>query len=155
MTYRTRLIAAAAVAAAAVPFVLAAGGQAQQPTGRTLSLKISGTNVSAVDVPPLMRSRKATGLPGDMVIAISQVSGAATGRRYLHCTVVAKGPSIEKGTFSCMGSYVLADGTIEVAGVVRLDRDATVAVTGGTGAYVGARGTLSSSTAGTDVLALQ
>ena len=45
---------------------------------------------------------------------------------------------------------MLADGTIDAAGVVRLDKPSTLAVTGGTGAYAGAHGTMS----GIDTLTL-
>jgi hypothetical protein len=155
MTHRTRLIAAAATAAAAAtPLVLAAGGHAQAPTGRTLTLQVSDTKISTVDVPPLIHSRKSPETPGDEVIGVSKVSGTASGRLYLHCTVVVKGASVERATYSCAGTYVLADGTIDAAGVVRLDKPATAAITGGTGAYAGARGTLSTTPSGTDTLTL-
>jgi hypothetical protein len=53
-------------------------------------------------------------------------------------------------------TYDLANGMITAAGVGRIGGRApiTVAVTGGTGAYAGARGTLTSSN-GTDTLTLQ
>ncbi len=51
---------------------------------------------------------------------------------------------------------MLSNGTIVAAGVARIGGSApvTVAVTGGTGAYAGARGTLTSSN-GRDTLTLQ
>src|SRR5262245_60350114 len=128
MTNRTRLIAAAgAAAAAATPLVLAAGGHAQAPTGRTLTLQVSDTKISTVDVPPLIRNRKSPETVGDQVIGVSKVAGSAGGRLYLRCTVVVKGASVARATYSCAGTYVLADGTIDAAGVVRLDKPSTVA----------------------------
>jgi hypothetical protein len=52
-------------------------------------------------------------------------------------------------------TYDLANGTITAAGVGRIGGSApiTVVVTGGTGAYAGARGTLTSK-AGTDTVTL-
>ena len=53
-------------------------------------------------------------------------------------------PSPEQALYACQVTYVLARGTITAAGVVRLSGTATAAITGGTGAYAGARGTLTS-----------
>ena len=52
-------------------------------------------------------------------------------------------------------TYTLANGTITAAGVGRIGASGpvTVAVTGGTGAYAGARGTLTSQS-GSDTLTL-
>ena len=56
----------------------------------------------------------------------------------------------------CQATYALSNGTVVAAGVARIGGSApvTVAVTGGTGAYAGARGTLTSSN-GRDTLTLQ
>jgi hypothetical protein len=67
---------------------------------------------------------------------------------------VRQGKSIARATYSCLGTYVLRDGTITAAGVLRLDQPSDVAVTGGTGAFAGARGTLHNTPAGTDTLTL-
>jgi hypothetical protein len=88
------------------------------------------------------------------VIGVSKVSGGDSGRLYLHCTVVRKGASVARATYSCLGTYVLRDGTITAAGVVRLDRASDVAVTGGTGAFAGTRGTLHTTPDGTNTLTL-
>ena len=131
-------------------------GQAQQPAGQTVVLRNSAIKIADVDVPPLVRSKRSPETPGDEVIVTSKVAGAATGSRYLFCAAAKQGPSIEKALYSCQVTYALADGTITAAGVGRIGASApvTVAVTGGTGSYAGARGTLTSKS-GTDTLTLQ
>jgi hypothetical protein len=85
----------------------------------------------------------------------SRVAGAASGSRYLLCAAAKQGASIETALYSCQVTYTLANGTITAAGVARIGASApvTVAVTGGTGAYAGARGTLTSQS-GSDTLTL-
>jgi hypothetical protein len=151
MKNRTLLAVAAAAALAALPV---ARGHAQAPAARTLTLHVTGTKVHGVDVPPLIRSKRSPETPGDEVIGVSKVSGADSGRLYLHCTVVRRGRSVALATYSCLGTYVLRDGTISAAGVVRLDKPSDVAVSGGTGAFAGVRGVLHTTPDGTDTLTL-
>jgi hypothetical protein len=158
MSYRNRKAVALLASAAAVTttaLVLTAGGQAQQPSGQTLVLQNAQIKLATVDVPPLVRSKRSPETPGDEVIATSKISGAATGGRYLFCAAAKQGASIEKALYSCQVTYSLANGTITAAGVGRIGASApiTVAVTGGTGAYASARGTLTSSN-GKDTLTL-
>ena len=144
MSHRIRIAAAALAlgAAAATAVVVADGGRAQQPAGQTLVLKNSAMRIADVDLPPLVRSKRSPETPGDEVIVSSRIAGAATGSRYLLCAAAKQGPSIEKALYSCQVTYDLANGTITAAGVGRIGASApvTVAVTGGTGAYAGARG---------------
>jgi hypothetical protein len=159
MSYRIRNAAAAlvlsAAAATTAALVSTDGGQAQQPTGQTLVLKNSAMKLADVDMPPLVRSERSPETPGDEVIATSKVAGAASGSRYLFCAAAKQGASIEKALYSCQVTYTLANGTITAAGVGRIGASGpiTVAVTGGTGAYAGARGTLTSQS-GSDTLTL-
>jgi hypothetical protein len=158
MSYRNRKAAALLVSVAAITasaLVLTAGGQAQQPSGQTVVLQNSAMRLAEVDVPPLVRSKRSPATPGDEVIATSKVSGAATGARYLFCAAAKQGKSIETALYACQVTYTLANGTITAAGVARIGGSApvTVAVTGGTGAYAGARGTLTSAN-GKDTLTL-
>lgn len=147
------LITACGIAAVLAAVALAGGTLAHGASSKTLRLTITGTKISDVDVPPLVTSKTSPETPGDEVIAVSRVGGAATGRRYLVCTVTQTAPSVEKALYSCNVTYVLAGGTITADGVVRLDGSSTVAVTGGTGAFAAARGTLLAGQ-GADVLRL-
>jgi hypothetical protein len=159
MSHRNRTVAALLASAAAITttaLVLTAGGQAQQPAGQTLVLRNSAMKIANVDVPPLVRSKRSPETPGDEVIASSKVSGAASGARYLVCLAAKQGKSVETALYSCQVTYNLANGSITAAGVARIEPSPpiVVAVTGGTGAYAGARGTLTV-TADRDTLMLQ
>lgn len=147
------LIATATAAASLTVLLLAVGAQARESGAGSLRLNVTETKLSTVDVPPLITSKRSPETPGDEVIAVSKISGAATGHRYLTCAVTKTAPSIEKALYACQVTYTLANGTITAAGVVHLAGTTTAAITGGTGAYTGARGVLNSKP-GTDTLSL-
>ena len=148
------LTATAVTAAAATAAVLAAGGSAQAPGTRTLTFRETdrGSTFAAVDNPPRSRSRR--GFPtrfsaGD-TLAFSQPliqgSGPATGTLHATCTATTgRAQRFERVVFECHGTTTLPNGTITLEGAVRFgDEHAIIAVTGGTGAYTGARGTFTS-----------
>jgi hypothetical protein len=150
--------ALACAAAATTPALLiTTGGQAQQPAGQTLVLKNSALKIKGVDLPPLIRSKRSPETTGDELFATSTVSGGGTsGTRYLTCAAAKQGRSVETALYSCQVTYNLSGGTITAAAVARIGGSApvTAAITGGTGAYDAASGTLTSQ-AGTDTLALR
>lgn len=147
------LISACGIAAVLAALALAGGSFARGASTKTLRLTITATKISDVDVPPLVTSKASPETAGDEVIAVSRVRGAATGRRYLVCTATQTAPSIETALYSCHVTYVLAGGTITADGVVRLDGSSTAAVTGGTGVFAAAHGTLIAGP-GVDILRL-
>jgi hypothetical protein len=132
--------------AAAVALALVAGAQARPAGARTLKLHVTATRLSSVDVPPLVTSKTSPETPGDQVIAVSRISGADSGRRFLMCSVTQTAPSIEEALYSCQVTYVLSHGTITASGVVYLSsrKPVKAAITGGTGGYANVRGVLSS-----------
>jgi hypothetical protein len=134
------------IAVAAV-LVLAAGSQAQSPGDRTLALTLSEGKVAAVDQPPRHHGPHSPNSVGDTVIATGRLTGDRTGRFFLHCTALRPGRDLAKEPFLCHAAYVLTDGSINATGVIRLEdsRETHAAITGGTGAYAGARGTLTGS----------
>ncbi len=93
-----------------------------------------------------------TGRPGpsvgDLVVARDDVlreSGGPAGTFRQTCTLVDLGSSPLTGTFECAGSVALKDGTITMEGpFVPAAPEQAAAITGGTGAYAGARGSLKS-----------
>lgn len=134
------------------------------------SLTISSPAIWALERPAASRRRTSTsrGLRSSSS-GVSAGSGSeratkastvrrvtAGGSRYRFCAAAKQGPSVEKALYSCQVTYNLANGTITAAGAARIGAGGpiTVAVTGGTGAYAGARGTLTSK-ADTDTLTLQ
>jgi hypothetical protein len=147
-------VSATATATVALTVLLLAVGAQARPSGATsLQLIVTATKLSTVDVPPLITSKRSPETPGDEVIAVSKISGSATGHRYLSCAVTKTAPSIDKALYACQVTYTLARGTITAAGVVHLSGTATAAITGGTGAFTGARGVLNTKP-GTDTLTL-
>ncbi len=160
MKTHARYAAAALVCAAAATtpaLLITTGGQAQQPGGQTLVLKNSPLKIKGVDLPPLIRSKRSPETVGDELFATSKVSGGGvSGTRYLTCVVAKQGANVARALYSCQVTYNLSGGTITGAAVARVGGPApvTAAITGGTGAYDGAAGTLTSQ-GGTDTLALR
>lgn len=80
-------------------------------------------------------------LPGDSFIIWNALTGP--GLQVVYCVVSRQRPT---ETFLCMHTYVLKGGQIDAVGAydtgVSLGDVGTIAVVGGTGAYVGARGTV-------------
>jgi len=155
MRQRPVILAAAAGAAAAAAAVLAAGGSAQAPVARTLTFTETdrGSTFRVVDNPP--RSRRARqGFPtrvsaGDTIVIsqrLVQGSGPATGTIHVSCTATTgRAQRFDRAVFVCHATTTLPDGTIALEAALRFgDQGVTAAVTGGTGAYEGARGTFTS-----------
>jgi hypothetical protein len=137
----------AAVAALGVAVVIPSAGQSQAP--RTITLESHTKSVKVVDLPPRGKSSA-----GDLVMAISALrnaDGTRAGTEYLSCNLTGRARTFESANYQCSSTHKLRDGTITYAGHVRLaDREVTVAVTGGTGAYDGASGHLVNTSTGND-----
>ena len=149
------LIATAGAAAATTMAVLAAGGSAQAPGARTLTFRETdrGSTFRIVDNPPRSR-RTRQGFPtrasaGDTVSIsqrLVQGSGPASGTIHVSCTATTgRAQRFDRAVFACHATTTLPDGTIALEAALRFaDQRVTAAVTGGTGAYEGARGTFTS-----------
>jgi hypothetical protein len=128
--------------------LLAAGGGAQAPGERTFTLTIREGSEGFVDNPPQGSRRRPRISPGDEVVFTQRAFDAANARVgtvYAHCIAV-RGGTEARATFHCDGNYVLRDGAIAVSAAFRGSEggNLTIAVTGGTGAYEGARGSITS-----------
>jgi hypothetical protein len=81
---------------------------------------------------------------GDQVIlhdGLNRPDGSPAGSLQQACTMIAAGPSPMAGTFECIGSITLAEGTLTIAGPFSPGAPVQAsAVTGGTGAFRAARG---------------
>jgi hypothetical protein len=151
---RPRSLVAIAAAAGAIvsAAILAGGGTAQVPGPRTLTFNEvnKGSTFGVVDNPP--RSPRRQGFPtrasvGD-AIALSQPLADQAGQRagtiHVSCTATTPG-RFDKAAFVCHAMTRLRDGNIALEAAVRFaDNEVTGAITGGTGAYNGARGTFTS-----------
>jgi hypothetical protein len=150
---RLSFLTAAVAAAIAACVVLAPAGGAQTPGGRTLTFLDDtnhGTQAFVDNAPkshvPEPQSRRFRLSTGDTLYVRSPIlddeSGKRIGTAYSQFTVV-KGNSFANAVFRGHGTFRLHDGQIEADGVFRIaNATNTVAVLGGTGAYEGARGSL-------------
>jgi hypothetical protein len=104
------------------------------------SLQLAGTeaSLSFVDVEPKQASEGEPPTPGDSFLTSETLTraGEAFGTLYVQCTFVT--PDVNQ----CIATFDLPNGQITAQGVLRESPDFTVAVTGGTGAYFGATGTI-------------
>jgi hypothetical protein len=128
---RTRLSVAlgtSAAAALATAALMASAGSAQAPP---TTLHLVGTSQKSVGFAPKHAPR-----PGDRLGFGDRITGDDTGYDRGVCTIVGR-PQI-----LCTIQVQLSKGTLTVQGMLPERADRTpVAITGGTGAYDGARGT--------------
>ena len=140
-------VGSAAVVAGVTALIVGASASAQSPA--TLSFKElnKGSTFAFVDSAPMS---KAKGEPsaslGDRIVftnPLADVTGKRIGRLYLHCTVVVAARKASIAAFACEGLVVPGGGTLSVQAFLA-HAGATVrgTVTGGTGVYANARGTL-------------
>src|SRR4051794_9833071 len=138
----TALSLPAAAAAAAALFLIPGAGSAQQPGGeQTFKLVEPGKGASFkfVDVPP--RAKRNAPSPGDGFVfttPLKDPSGASAGTLTAQCTFTPKNRSV------CNGIFRLKNGLITGTTESSDSLTTVIAITGGTGAYEGARGTITS-----------
>jgi ABC-type transporter Mla subunit MlaD len=125
-----RLLAAAALAALAVTAVLATTGSART-TPKTLHLV--GTQQNSGGFMP-----SGAPVPGARLGQVDKITGGDSGTSDVVCTLIGK-----RGFALCNIEIQLKKGTITAQAMTNLTGAANppVAITGGTGAYDGARGT--------------
>ena len=151
---RLALLAALAATAVTVLAVLASSGGAQ--TGeRTIVLTQPAGGFETIDLtPPVTRRGSLSPSPGDHLLAAHRLVDATkrrAGRLELVCTAVYAAHSIFRTFYLCTGVAHLADGDLFLVARFRPPRPepaSTIrgALTGGTAAYAGARGTFTSTT---------
>jgi hypothetical protein len=137
---RVHLLIAVVLAALGGAAVLAvsAGGQAPPatPADFTVTTTQRERDTTYIDNPPRRRESA-----GDMFLGTGRITGAKTGTLEFACTVVSRRASV------CQGAASFSDGEVHVsARVAGESRTLRIAIVGGTGAYNGARGTLTSTT---------
>jgi hypothetical protein len=127
MTRITRSALAAGVAALATAGVIATSGSAQAPTGTSLHL-VSKQAKGGFTPPGRFRNGERFGF-------VQKISGDQSGISREVCTAVGN-------RALCTIQLQLSNGTLSAQGVVpQRAHNTPVAITGGTGAYNGARGT--------------
>jgi Dirigent-like protein len=151
-----RTIAVSLAAAGTIAAIAAANGSAQAPEGRTLTLyeKTKNSTFTLAQHRPKQQPRI-----GDHIVLglpLYNEAGAKQGVARATCSITGK-PSEGQLPLVCSGVFSLPDGDIAVLGRVVSPGVNRLAVVGGTGAYAGARGTLTSTdsaSGATDVLEL-
>jgi hypothetical protein len=159
MTRLTAIAAAATAAAGITGATIAASAGGQTSQGRTITLieNPKGASFGFVDNAPHTKfshegePRKLSS--GDLEIesiAVTDTQGNALGRFDAYCVLTRPGVP-RKHEEECTGTYRVKDGTLSAVGsfVGKDSDDFTAAITGGTGAYNAARGTLKSVAVGT------
>jgi hypothetical protein len=138
------LVVVAAIAAAAV-FVTTGG--AKRADEQTLTLIEGEAADYFVDNPPKSKGQTFRVSPGDLGVVrvpLYDEAGVRQGTAHVSC-VGTRGGTIDKAVFLCTGTFKLNDGTIGLSTVFVGQSDERIAaVTGGTGAYEGARGSITS-----------
>lgn len=146
-----RSVVVAVATAFALAALIAPTGGAQQPGERTLKVIEKEDTVAFADVAPRSPNRKDPSISaGDLNVftsTLSDESGRRLGRLDGACIAVRGGKTFQKARFQCTGTFTLHDGLIEVGvgfGASQSDDSVSLVITGGTGAYEGARGHVSS-----------
>ncbi|MDQ6777619.1 MAG: hypothetical protein M3071_15715 [Actinomycetota bacterium] len=132
-------VAAALASAVAVP----AFTTAQTSGGaRRITVQEKVVDVVKDDLPPKSESKVSL---GDRLITRQSLFDAnkkALGTLYTDCSGVGPTKPLFDATLECSATYRFNDGQVVTSGATRLSRGEPIPVTGGTGAYAGARGTV-------------
>ena len=129
------LIVLAAAAVLAVTLAAGSTGAASSGGGKRIAVFERATTDTLVDLPPAGDSL------GDTLTFANEVFDARTGKKFGtdqgHCVRTVVGEA-----FECFWTTFLPRGQITVQGPFYDAADSTLAITGGTGAYRNARGTM-------------
>ena len=143
--------AVVALLASAVAALLVSASGALEPGERTFKVIEKVGIVALIDLAPKTHNRRNPRIsPGDLDVFTTKLfdeSDRRVGRTDAHCIAVRAGRSFDRARFHCNGTATFRDGTIAVSvafGDCQTDEDVRLAITGGTGAYEGARGSVSS-----------
>jgi hypothetical protein len=131
-----RLIALTAVGIVAATSVVAGSSASASEGGQTITLYARTTAFHFSDTPPLNQANAGDGFTlGEVLYRHGQRVGTAA----IVCTAV-----VAHQTLFCTGSWTIRGAQIEVSGTLpdESSKPSTLGVTGGTGRYTGAEGTL-------------
>jgi hypothetical protein len=139
-------LALTATATAALAAAIGLPAATARPAGpRTIELVEHAAALSAVDLPPVASSATSPPSRGDEIVftkPLTTPNGHKAGTLHAVCTVTRPRRSIETAVYQCEATYVLRKGRITAQTVAPVGTASrlVLAVTGGTGAYAGARG---------------
>ena len=140
----TALLAATAAAAATAVVAVLSSASAQAPASRVLSLHELDKGATFVHVRNTRTKAGQSNLLGDLIAftnPITDAEGTRLGRLHAQCITTVGSRDFRKSTLTCTAILHLRDGDLTGQFVNDLGAEtSTGAITGGTGAYAGARG---------------
>jgi hypothetical protein len=125
---------------------LGSAASAQGPATLTFKELNKGSTFAFIDSAPMSTAKgEPSASLGDRLVftnPLVSASGKHVGRLYLHCTAVVAAPA-NKAAFACDGVLLIGAGSLSVVAFLAHE-GVTVhgIITGGTGSYANARGTL-------------
>jgi hypothetical protein len=141
---RTSALALAALALAGIVALLGTGASAQDPGSRTLTFKTLEKGATFTHVRNTKPKSDQANSTGDVIVftnPLADASGNVVGKQYVDCTTTKGARNFLHSTTTCTGVIDLRDGTLTLQANSKPGVPITHgAVTGGTGAYSGARG---------------
>jgi Dirigent-like protein len=142
----TALFAATAAASATVVAIALPGAAAQTPTARTLTFHELDKGATFVHVRNTPTKARQSNLLGDAIVftnPVTDASGAPVGRLHASCVTTTGANDFRKSLYTCTAVLHLRDGDLFGQFIAEASASSTAgAVTGGTGAYANARGTI-------------
>jgi hypothetical protein len=148
----SRLALCIAIPTVAAAAVLGSGAVAQGPADGPLTLTELDRGSTFTHIRNTEDTPEQANLRGDLIVftnPLADASGKVVGRLHVSCTTTVGARDFRNSVLTCHGVMVLRGGTLTVQALVRLSAPTTTgAVTGGTGAYANARGTLVSKSVG-------
>ncbi len=150
---RNSRIGIAAVAVAAIPITAVSLQPTNAASGsgapETIRLVERHANFRFIDLPPKAPAGDEIATIGDEFVFTARLfrSGKRVGTLHAVCTFTKRSTDFRTNA-SCVGTFALRSGRIEVQIGGLLGEEAKLAITGGTGKFAGANGTISSTTVG-------
>jgi hypothetical protein len=156
-----RTVLAAVLIALAAAVAVRSSASAQAPATRTLTFTEVQKGSTFIHIRNTKTKSQRSNSLGDLIVftnPLADASGKKVGKLYVSCSTTVGSSNFLKSTLTCAGVAILPDGTLTIeANSSPSIPTTTGAVTGGTGAYAGARGVFVSretKTAITDTITL-
>lgn len=139
------LIAAGAAVALSAAIAVPALTSAQTPAATTITVQEKVQTVVQDDVSPKSKTHKVS--VGDRLVTVQSLFDASkkrVGTLYTDCTSVGPTKPFPHLNLLCQATYNLPEGRVIASGVFKLDGPGELVIVGGSGAYAGAHGIISS-----------
>jgi hypothetical protein len=143
---RLTLVAIVVIALGAIAFASRPTASAQTPATRTLQFTELEKGSTFTHIRNTKTKNRRSNLQGDLIVFTNPVADAAgkvVGKLHVKCVTTTGAPNFLKSKMTCDGIMVVTGGTLTFQALVSPGTPTSNgAVTGGTGAYANARGTL-------------